>query len=65
MPTSSDFISKQGEAGLDNKSCAFVLGVSLSTIEKRRSGAVRVARETLMALDYYITNARGGGDGTP
>ena len=65
MPTASEFIKKQKDAGLDNKSCASVLGVSLSTIEKRRSGAVKVVSETFMALEYYIITKRGGGNGAP
>lgn len=43
----------QVKAGLSNEACAALLGVSVSTIEKRRSGAVRVANESIMALELY------------
>lgn len=50
----SDFAKMQAEADLSNKACALLLGVSVSTIEKRRSCRVPVANEALMALELYI-----------
>lgn len=51
------FKEMQGKAGLSNEACAALLGVSVSTIEKRRSGAVRIASETFMALELHISRA--------
>lgn len=51
------FKAMQEKAGLSNEACSALLGVSVSTIEKRRSGAVRIASETFMALELHISRA--------
>ena len=51
----------QSKAGLSNEACASVLGVSVSTIEKRRSGAVRVANESIMALELFAIREKRKG----
>ena len=59
MPEAADFRMAQSKAGLSNEACASLLGVSISTVEKRRAGAVRVANETIMALELYVLRAKG------
>ena len=61
MPGASEFKAMQDKAGLCNEACASVLGVSVSTIEKRRSGAVRVANESIMALELYAIREKRKG----
>ena len=56
MQEADKFKAMQAKAGLSNEACAALLGVSVSTIEKRRSGAVRIASETFMALELHIKN---------
>ena len=60
MPEAADFRMVQSKAGLSNEACASLLGVSVSTVEKRRAGAVRVANEAIMALELYVLRAEGG-----
>ena len=42
----------QKELGVSNDALSRLLGVSLSTIEKRRGGKVEIANETLLAMNY-------------
>ena len=59
MPEAADFRMAQSKAGLSNEACASLLGVSVSTVEKRRAGAVRVTSEAIMALELYVLRAKG------
>ena len=59
MPGASEFKAMQDKAGLSNEACASLLGVSISTVEKRRAGAVRVTNEAIMALELYVLRAEG------
>ena len=59
MPEAADFRMAQSKAGLSNEACAAMLGVSVSTVEKRRAGAVRVANEAIMALELYVLRTEG------
>ena len=59
MPEATDFKLAQAKAGLSNEACAALLGVSVSTVEKRRAGAVRVASEAIMALELYVLRSEG------
>ena len=59
MPEAADFRAAQSKAGLSNEACASLLGVSISTVEKRRAGAVRVTNEAIMALELYVLRAKG------
>lgn len=46
------FIKLQKELGLTNEALSRHLGVSLSTIKKRRAGNVKIADEVIMALKF-------------
>lgn len=46
------FKQVQKDMGVSNDALSRLLGVSLATIEKRRSGAVKVTKETMMAMAY-------------
>ena len=59
MPEAADFRMAQSKAGLSNEACASLLGVSVSTVEKRRAGVVRVTNEAIMALELYVLRAEG------
>lgn len=59
MPGASEFKAMQDKAGLSNEACASLLGVSISTVEKRRAGAVRITNEAIMALELYVLRAEG------
>lgn len=59
MPEATDFKLAQAKAGLSNEACASLLGVSVSTVEKRRAGVVRVTNEAVMALELYVLRAEG------
>ena len=59
MPEAADFRMAQSKAGLSNEACASLLGVSVSTVEKRRAGSVRVTNEAIMALELYVLRAKG------
>lgn len=59
MPGASEFKAMQDKAGLCNEACASLLGVSISTVEKRRAGAVRITNEAIMALELYVLRAEG------
>ena len=58
MPEAADFRMAQSKAGLSNDACASLLGVSVSTVEKRRAGVVRVTNEAIMALELYVLRAK-------
>ena len=59
MPEAADFRMAQSKAGLSNEACASLLGVSVSTVEKRRAGVVRVTNEAIMAIELYVLRAEG------
>lgn len=44
------FKSLQKEIGASNSAISSLLGVSLATIEKRRSGKVKIADEVILAM---------------
>ena len=46
------FIKLQDELGLTNDALGKLLGVSLSTIVKRRAGAVKINKETILAMEH-------------
>lgn len=48
------FKELQKELGATNSALSSFLGVSVATIEKRRAGKVKIAKETIMAMQYQI-----------
>lgn len=51
------FKKLQSEMGVSNSALSSLLGVSVATIEKRRSGKVKISREVILAMKYLM-----GGD---
>lgn len=54
MADSDLFKTMQRELGASNSALSCLLGVSIATIEKRRSGKVRIAQEVFIAMRHLI-----------
>lgn len=52
MSDSNEFRLLQKDIGANNSALSLLLGVSVSTIEKRRAGAVKIPKEAVLAMRY-------------
>lgn len=60
MPnTCSKFKELQAELGVTNVTLSSLLGVSVATIEKRRSGKVKISKEVFIAMKALTGDNNG------